>query len=133
MQAQPIFHHLCTTTTIHLTLNDVPTLFTRSSASKSPSKSLTTHQNPRFLFTTARHQRGELDSLTALCTQRIASLVAIELAGGPVSGTIEGQEANRDPNRNPNPNPSPSPNPNPVSGTIEGQEAACSHTIVNIQ
>ena len=48
MQAQPRIDHLYTTTTIHLTLNDVPTLFTRSSASKSPSKSITTHQNPRF-------------------------------------------------------------------------------------
>ena len=45
MQAQPIIDRLYTTNTIHLTRNDVPTLFTSSSASKSPSKS--THNPPK--------------------------------------------------------------------------------------
>ena len=61
MQAQPRIDHLYTTPTIHLTLNEVPTLFTRSSASKSPFKSLTTHQNPRFCPPLQREQSNMLE------------------------------------------------------------------------
>ena len=50
MRTQPLLDRFQTTTTIHLTRNDLPTISTRSSASKPPFKSLTTHQNPRFFF-----------------------------------------------------------------------------------